>query len=180
MAYSKASLLRSLEGLSQEELVWQPGPGKNCIGWHAMHVGQFQGALIWNFEKEPHWEAIGPFLPFGYGSDADEARGAVPEKGEMIRLIHADWDAFVKRFRMFREEDFGAEVPLNNPDGETLFEMLHRVSWHADHHVGKICGLRSLLNKPMFPRPTFGGKARRKLVVKSESGWERILGVVDE
>jgi hypothetical protein len=33
-AYAKASLPRSLEGLTQGDLLWQPAPGRTSIGWN--------------------------------------------------------------------------------------------------------------------------------------------------
>jgi hypothetical protein len=179
LAYSKASLLRSLEGLTQEDLLWQPAKGRNSIGWNAGHVGQFRGAFMWFFDAKPNWVQLGPLLAFGYGGDPDQTRDAIPPKAELIRLIHEDWPLVLERLRHFSEDDFAREVPLNNPDGETLFEMVHRTSWHADHHVGRICALRADLGKPAFPRPTFGSRARRALQVTSESQWEKVLACVD-
>lgn len=180
LAYSKASLLLSLEGLTREQLVWQPAPGKGTIGWNAAHVSQFRGALMWCFDPEPRWTELEPLIAFGYGSNPDELRDKLPPKAELIRLIHEDWDLLLQRLAPFTEADYEREVPLNNPDGETLFEALHRVSWHADHHVGRICALRSQLNTPTFPRPVFGARGRRALKEASESRWERIVRAADE
>ena len=180
LAYSKASLLLSLEGLTQDDLLWQPGPGKNSIGWNACHVAHYRGAMMWYFDKEPDWESLGPLLAFGYDSDPDTLRDAIPAKARIIELIHEDWLWLLPRFAAFTEDDFERELSLNNPDGETLFEMWHRVSWHVDYHVGRICGLRSMLGKPKFPRPTFGDRARRNITKQSESRWERVLQAIDE
>jgi hypothetical protein len=180
LAYSKASLLRSLEGLTQDDLLWQPAKGKNGIGWNAGHVGQFQSSLLWGFDEEPDWSCVGPLLTFGYGSDPEQTRCAIPPKARLIELIHHDWTQVLTRLSQFTDEQFEGQVPLRNPDGETLFEMLHRISWHADHHVGRISALRAAIGKPLFPRPTFGTAARRVLTATSESGWERILASLDE
>jgi hypothetical protein len=179
LAYAKASLLRSLEKLTQEDLLWQPAAGKSSIGWNACHVGQFRSSLMWFFDPEPNWESIGPLLHFGYESRPDELRDQVPPRAKLIELIHEDWRLFLERFAQFADDQFAREVPLNNPDGETLIDMCHRTAWHCEHHVGRICGLRSLLGKPAFPRPMFGTRARQKLLVRSESRWEEVLQAVD-
>ncbi|MDP6356684.1 MAG: DinB family protein [Planctomycetota bacterium] len=175
LAYAKASLLMSLEGLNREDILWQPEPGKNNIGWNACHVGQFIGSLIWFFDDEPDWECLDPFIHFGHESDPDKLRDEIPDKEEIVRLIHKDWELFLVRFQASEESDFEKEVPLNNPDGETLLDMCHRTAWHAHHHIGLICALRSMQGKPTFPRPTFGSKARRELKASSETRWEDIL-----
>lgn len=179
LAYSKASLLKSLEGLSDDELRWQPAKRRNSIGWNAGHAGQFRSAFMWSFDPEPDWSEVGPLLAFGYGSDPDQTRDAIPPKAELFRLVREDWQIVLRRLSEFSEEDFGREVPLNNPDGETLFEMVHRVSWHTDHHVGRICALRADLGRPAFPRPIFGSRARRSLQAASESQWEAVLSSIE-
>ena len=179
LAYAKASLLCCLEGLDRDDLVWQPEPGKGYIGWHACHVALLRGSLMWNFDKVPDWESLGELLAFGTGSNCDELRDQVPAKARLVELIHEDWALFVPRFAELGEADFDRPVPRNNPDGETLVEMFHRVAWHVEHHVGRLCGLRSMRGKPIFPRPTFGTTARRALEGGSETGWEKVLKAID-
>jgi hypothetical protein len=179
-AYSKASLLYSLEGLTDADLAWQSKPGLCPIGWHAGHIGAFRGALMWFFDAEPDWSSLGVFLPFGYGSDPDATLTMIPPWQELVQAIQEDWRLFRERFQIFRQADFSHAVPLNNPDGETLFEMSHRTTWHADLHIGQICMLRELLNKPIFPRPPFGATLRRNWSSASKTGWERIISMADE
>jgi len=179
-AYSKASLLYSLEGLTDADLAWQPKPGVCPIGWHAGHIGHFRGALMWFFDPEPDWDNLGAFLPFGYGSDPDATRALIPPWPELVQMIQEDWRLFRQRFEGFKTVDFSQPAPLNNADGETLFEMCHRITWHADHHTGQICTLREMLDKPIFPRPPFGTLLRRNWSRPSTTGWECILSAIDE
>jgi hypothetical protein len=179
-AFSKASLLYSLEGLNDVDLAWQPAPGICPIGWHACHVAQIRGAFMWFFDLEPDWQSLGACLPFGYGSDPDETLPLMPSWQVLVDLIQQDWDLFLERFKGFRQEDFNQPVPLHNEDGETLFEMCHRTSWHANHHVGQLCALRDLLGKPIFPRPPFGKILRSRWEKNSTTGWERILDGIDQ
>ena len=65
LAYSKASLLKSLEGLSDDDLRWQPAKGRTSIGWNAGHVSQFQRAFMWFFDAELDLEL---FNGFGSGT----------------------------------------------------------------------------------------------------------------
>lgn len=178
-AFSKASLLYSLEGLTDEDLVWQPAAGICNIGWHACHVSQIRGALMWFFDPEPDWESLGACLPFGYGSNPDELITQVPGWQELVWVIQEDWDLFLERFKAFQDADFNKPVPLNNEAGETLFEMCHRTAWHCDHHVGQLCGLREIMGKPIFPRPPFGTILRRDWAANSSTGWERLMKVID-
>jgi len=179
-AFSKASLLYSLEGLTDADLVWQPKPGVCPIGWHAGHVGQIRGAFMWFFDPEPDWGSLGTLLSFGYGSDPDESCTLIPSWKNLTQMILEDWPLFRERFEGFMQADFTQPVPLNNADGETLFEMCHRTAWHADHHIGQICALREILGKPLFPRPPFGTILRRDWPKTSSTGWEEILSVVDD
>lgn len=179
LAFSKASLLKSLEYLPQEDLIWQPASGKCCIGWHACHVGQFTGMLMHHFDDHPDWDSLGLFRHFGYESSPNSLCHLIPQRQELFRLIHEDWRRFVERFRDFNDADCERPVPLHCTDGETLLDVCQRIAWHCDHHVGRICGLRSLLNKPVFPRPAFSAGARRKLTTPSDSGWEQILVAID-
>jgi hypothetical protein len=179
-AFSKASLLYSLEGLTDADLVWQPKPGVCPIGWHAGHVGQIRGAFMWFFDSEPDWDSLGTLLVFGYGSDPDETRVKIPTWKELTHTILEDWRLFRERFETFRLADFAQPVPMNNEAGETLFEMCHRTTWHADHHIEQICALREIIGKPIFPRPPFGTILRKNWQKSSTTGWEEIVAVVDE
>jgi hypothetical protein len=179
LAFSKASLLKSLEYLPHEDLLWQPAPGKCSIGWHACHVGQFTGALMDHFDETPDWDSLGILRQFGYDSRPDALRDLIPPRQELFRLIHEDWRRFVERFRDFTDADCEHRIPQNNADGQTLLDLCHQVSWHCSHHVGRICGLRSMLNKPVYPRPAFSAGARQKLTTPSDSGWEQILVAID-
>ena len=179
LAFSKASLLRSLEYLPHEDLIWQPGPGKCSIGWHACHVGQFGGTLMWHFDENPDWESLGILRKVGSGTNPDLARERIPPRQELFRLIHGDWRQFVERFRELTDADCERPVPLNGRDGETLMDICHYLSWHCDYHVGRICGLRSQLGKPMYPKPAFSAGARQNLATPSDSGWEQVLVVID-
>jgi hypothetical protein len=179
-AYSKASLLYSLEDLTDDDLVWQPSPGICYIGWHACHVAQIRGAFMWFFDPEPDWESLGAPLPFGYGSDPDELIPVMPGWQELVDLIREDWYLFLERFKGMRQMGFDQLVPLNNDAGETLFEMCHRTAWHADHHVGQLCAIRELLGKPIFPRPPFGTRLRQNWNAPSSTGWEKILDILED
>jgi len=75
------SLGIALEGLTAEDLNWQPKPDSNSIGWLTWHLTRWQDVQIASFmKKEQVWIKDGWHKKFGRPADAkDHGTGHKPE-----------------------------------------------------------------------------------------------------
>ena len=75
------SLGIALEGLTAEDLNWQPQPDSNSIGWLTWHLTRWQDVQIASFlKKEQVWMKDGWYRIFGRTADAkDHGKGHKPE-----------------------------------------------------------------------------------------------------
>ena len=81
---TRDATLRASEGLTREELMWQPGPKANHIGFLLWHIGRVEDMWVNRFIRaQPEvWEAEGwaercggPVREIGYGFDAEQVKG---------------------------------------------------------------------------------------------------------
>lgn len=75
------SLEIALEGLTAEDLNWQPKPDSNSIGWLTWHLTRWQDAQVSSFmKKEQLWIKDEWYAKFGRPADAsDHGMGDKPE-----------------------------------------------------------------------------------------------------
>jgi uncharacterized damage-inducible protein DinB len=75
------TLERTLEGLSEEDLNWQPRSDCNSIGWLAWHLTRWHDILLSSFmEEDQLWIKEGWHQQFGRAADAqDHGSGNQPE-----------------------------------------------------------------------------------------------------
>ena len=75
------ALERTLDGLSEEDLAWQPTPDCNSIGWLVWHLTRAQDSVISNILKEEQlWIKDGWHTKFGRSPDAmDSGAGHTPK-----------------------------------------------------------------------------------------------------
>ena len=75
------SLGIALEGLTAEDLNWQPKPDSNSIGWLTWHLTRWQDAQVSSFmKKEQLWIKDEWYTKFGRPADAsDHGTGHKPE-----------------------------------------------------------------------------------------------------
>ena len=73
---AEQAMFKALDGLSSDELHWQPALGSNSIGWLMWHLTRVQDrALSAMEEKEQAWTAEGWHAKYGRAADPED-RGA--------------------------------------------------------------------------------------------------------
>jgi len=75
------SLEIALEGLTEEDLNWQPKPDSNSIGWLTWHLTRWQDVQVSSFlKREQLWIKDGWYEKFGRPADAgDHGSGHKPD-----------------------------------------------------------------------------------------------------
>ena len=154
---AQAALMQAVDGLSQEELMWQPQPGANHIAfilWHVLRVEDwyFQYMFqrvpqVWESEKW-HEKLNLPDDPrvTGYGYTAEQIASFPPVQlqdllayGEAVRARTVDYLRNVDPTRfdeMLKSSIFG-ETSVGDRIGHLLCELAQ--------HVGQIAYLRGLV-----------------------------------
>jgi hypothetical protein len=86
----------TLEGLTVEDLNWQPDPGSNSIGWLVWHLTRWQDVQISQFMGEEQlWIKDGWHDKFGRAADpGDSGMGDKPE--DLARFKSPDADTLLE------------------------------------------------------------------------------------
>lgn len=127
-------MLRNVQPLSEEQLHWTPGRGRNSIAWQLWHIA----------EVEDNWPAavIGPALrwndppryPFGI-MHPRATREQYPSKGQLLDYLHDVRRRTPGRLERLRESDM--DVIVHDPDYQELTVrdvwagVVTSFAWHA-------------------------------------------------
>lgn len=127
-------MLRNVEPLSEDQLHWVPGPGRNSIAWQLWHIA----------EVEDNWPAaiIGPALgwddppryPFGV-MHPRATRDQYPPKARLLDYLHDVRRRTRERLERLRASDM--DVVVHDPDYEKLTVrdvwagVVTSFAWHA-------------------------------------------------
>jgi hypothetical protein len=144
-----------LNGLSEEDLVFRPGPDANPIGWLVWHLSRVQDAQIADAAGfEQRWTAEGwvdrfalPFdrLANGYGQDPAET-GMVQVDANLLEDYHdAVHEASIEYFRHVSDEDLRRVVDTRWDPPVTLGVRLVSILADDLQHVGQAAYIRGLL-----------------------------------
>ncbi len=153
---TQAALIQAVDGLSQEELMWQPQPGANHIAfilWHMLRVEDWffqymfqRTPQVWESEKW-HEKLNLPDDPritgYGYTAEQVDSFPAVQLRdllayGEAVRVRTLDYVRQLdpaKFDEIVKSRIFG-EVAIGNLIGHLLCELAQ--------HVGQIAYIRGL------------------------------------
>jgi uncharacterized damage-inducible protein DinB len=149
-------LMEALDGLSPDELAWQPAPGSNSIGWILWHMvrvedmwiqffAQFQTEL---WESEGWHEKFGlPTRDNGFGHTAEQVNNFRRlDLAEFLRYRSAVRDATLAYLNTRTPEDM-ATVPRERRPDMSLGGMFRQIIGEMYQHVGHIAYLRGLQGK---------------------------------
>ncbi|MEX2598456.1 MAG: DinB family protein [Dehalococcoidia bacterium] len=154
---NEAILLPAVEGLTAEELRWQPGPDSNPIGWLMWHLSRVQDNHVsaMAHDKAHVWTTDGWDAKFsqagqldrGRGHTSEQVQGFRPPDAETLtayyRAVRAETDKFLDDLT---EADLERPVPALQGDGTLpLHERLEMVLVDGVQHSGQIAYLRGLL-----------------------------------
>jgi len=144
----------AVEGLTDEEMLFQPKEGLNHATWLLGHAIDSENGLILSLCKGENLLPKGWHEKYGIGSKPSANAGDYPSKDEMLALlekVHAAALAYVKGLS---PEDFDARpqgLDRMPPSAQELFATLGKCIFghctHAAGHAGQIAMLRRLLGK---------------------------------
>ena len=167
---TKRSLDRTLDGLTAEEIKWQPKNDANSIGLILFHVIRAEDSMVHRIQGTPQiWETARWYQKMNKAIDdggahytAEQVHNfVVPDMKEMMAYAAAVRKNTLEYLESLRPEDFDRKVevpprpPQMGPDGKPLppmkppFEqivgaMLLYTAMHIDQHAGEISYLRGL------------------------------------
>ncbi len=148
---------RTLDGLSIDDLKWQPKPDANSIGWLCWHLTRGQDAQVAALmDKEQLWITGGWHEKFnrpadpgdvGFGNTPEQvANFEPPEPKVMLDYLKETTERSLNYIRSLSEEDFDRE--LNEPQWQPLPTVgVRLVSIMSDNlqHAGQASYTRGLL-----------------------------------
>ena len=158
-SYSSAlrALERALDGLTQEDLNWQPRPDCNSIGWTTWHLTRAQDGLTSSIMREEElWTKDGWYAKFNRAPDAnDTGYGHSPE--QVAAFKSPDVETLLNYHRAVLEKSKRCLATLSTSNlsrqlddslsqlfptvGERLVIALDELL----QHVGQVCYIRGLL-----------------------------------
>ncbi|MFH1140447.1 MAG: DinB family protein [Chloroflexota bacterium] len=156
---SNEYLTAALDGLTQQEFGWRPGPESNCaafVMWHMTRVEDFFVNRVIQrqtevYEAQGFREKMGtPPKDTGNSYTVEKLQAWPAPKLEDLKAYNA---AVRKTTFAFLDTVIPTkldEVPNPERSKESVGEMLSRVTTEAAHHTGQIAYLRGLqrgLNK---------------------------------
>ena len=148
---SQGYLTGALDGLTQEEFAWSPGPECNNIAfilWHIARVEDFYVNRVIQREKELHetegWqEKLGTPVK-AYGLTVEELQAWPVPKLEDLRgyanAVRENTLAFLKSIPPEKLDEVPRPDRSPDPIGATLGHMSTEIALH----VGQICYLRGV------------------------------------
>ena len=149
-------LLEALDGLTPDELAWQPAPDANSIGWTLWHMVRVEDMWIQFFAQfgTELWETGGWHEKFGLPT-RDNGFGHTPEQVNNFPGI--DLAQFLKYRAAVRAStlayldtltaDDMATVPRERRPEMSLGAMFRQIIGEMYQHVGQIAYLRGLQGK---------------------------------
>ncbi|MCL8026658.1 mycothiol transferase [Nocardioides bruguierae] len=161
-AFSRSleSVTAAVEGLTDDQLAWQPSPGANSIAWLVWHLTRVQDDHVADVAGTPQvWEAQGfadRLLPgFGAGVErADTGFGHTAEQVAAVRASAADLLAYLSAvteattafLATLSPADLDAVVDTRWDPPVTLGVRLVSVVDDDAQHAGQAGYLRGLLD----------------------------------
>jgi hypothetical protein len=146
---------RPLDGLSQSEIAWRPGPEANGIGFILLHTARTQDNYInTGLQGKPQvWESEKWFERFGLplnetGSGYTRERLMVfkcPDIGALTAYSEEVWAQTVEYVKKTPSSELERKVTLAPGYGEMpLGSALLQTVLHAARHAGEISYIRGL------------------------------------
>ena len=157
-SYSAAfkAVERALDGLTQEDLNWQPRPDCNSIGWTTWHLTRAQdGLMSFIMREEELWTKDGWYAKFNRTPDAnDTGYGHSPEQAAAFKSPNVETLLNYHRAALERSKhclatlsisDFSREI--DDPLSQLFPTVGSRIVIALDEilqHAGQVCYIRGL------------------------------------
>jgi hypothetical protein len=155
-----AAMMQALDGLSDEEVLWQPQPGANHIAFILWHMFRIEDWFFqYMFQRVPQvWEAerwhqkLG--LPddarvtgWGYTADQVDSFPRVPLR-DLLDYVKAVRGKTVDFIQTADAATFDREVTSRVLGEATVGLMIAHLVAEVCQHAGHICFLRGLIRGP--------------------------------
>ncbi len=149
---------RALDGLTREDVNWQPRPDCNSIGWTAWHLTRALDELISSITEEEQlwikdkWHAKFNRLPDpsddGYGHSPEQvAAFKCPEVKTLLKYHQAVLERSKHCLTTLSSSDLGREI--DDTWSQVFPTVGQRIVIALDEilqHVGQVCYIRGLLH----------------------------------
>ncbi len=158
----QSELNQATDGLTQDEIKWQPNPEANPIGFILWHQLRGEDAFIQEvFQQKPHlwtsdkwYEKLNmsedPLAVGGYDATAEQiAAFSVPELKNLLDYGEAVRSLTIEYLQSMDNDEFDEKrpAPFGNPSiGHLLAMLLCEISQHIGH-IAYLRGLQRGLNK---------------------------------
>jgi hypothetical protein len=144
-----------LDGLTDEEMMFQPKPALNHPTWMLGHIIESANGLILAFCKGEGILPAGWHKKFGIGSKPSAKASDYPPRQEMLELlekVHAAAVDYVKSLDPADLDRRPAHIDHLPEPAQQLFATVGKCIYghvtHAASHAGQIATLRRLMGKP--------------------------------
>ena len=151
---SKATLYQQLEGLTRDELTWQPGPESNPIGFMVWHIARVEDRWLHYFiqgkpqvwEEEDWFQKLGlPKADTGGRYTAEQvARFPLPDIKKVQEYFDAVRRETLEHLRGMSAADLErCPMPDERPEYSVARALAHLLVEESEH-VGQVWYLRGL------------------------------------
>ncbi len=130
LEFRKPMLLRNVEPLSQEQMLWRPGPERNSIAWQLWHIAEVEDNWVRSLvTREPMR------FPFGMQVRAASRDEQYPPKADLLAYLHEVRGLTQRRLESAAAADFARAV--EDPDFGKLHVLdvwsgvVTSFAWHA-------------------------------------------------
>ena len=157
---ARAAMMQSLDGLSDEEVLWQPQPGANHIAFILWHMARIEDWFFqYMFQRVPQvWEAERwheklnlPDDPrvTGWGYTADQVASFPHVRlRDLLEYVTAVRCKTVDYIQSVDAATFDQEVKSRILGETTVGLMIAHLVAEVCHHAGHVCFVRGLLRGP--------------------------------
>jgi len=153
---SLVAMERTLQGLTQEDLDWQPKPDCNSIGWITWHVSRILDYASSLFaEEEQLWIKDGWYGRFNRPADPEDRGRHTPEQVAAFKSPDADtmiayYRVALEKFKQYLStvSSYDLDRQINDEFSQilpTLGSRINAILRETQQHLGQIAYIRGLL-----------------------------------
>ena len=148
-------LVKSLQGLSPEEMVWRPAPHANCIAEIVWHIARSEDRLVrpWAGLGPELWESQQWYQRFGYPREQPPAADfqllrvlklPPPKLEDLLAYIDALHQDTIEKLHRLSPEDLDHIPDPSHPERPVALYYRHLVI-HTNNHHGQVDYIRGLI-----------------------------------
>lgn len=154
LEWARKLTLMGIDGLTDQEMMFQPKPGLNHALWLLGHIAESENGIILGFCKGENLLPAGWHETFGIGSQPKSDPKAYPSRKEILALMEKTHIAAIAYIQFLSAKDLDRQPPGigNLPErARQMFATVGRcLQGHIRHessHAGQIGMLRRLMGR---------------------------------